>query len=97
MIGRDRVLVFGLNGVMISIKVIYVHIGHDRSVVYSHQQWLVVSAKLRFCLFLGRRRVGRDFVFSSGVCNTENKMSNLSNYMSKSRKVKMNYSRCHVY
>ena len=30
--GRDRVLVFGLSGVMISIKSIDVHIGHDSSV-----------------------------------------------------------------
>ena len=29
--------------------------------------------------------------------NTENKMSKFLNYMSKSRKVKMNYSRCHTY
>ena len=31
-IGRDRVLVFGFSGVMISIKSIDVHIGHERSV-----------------------------------------------------------------
>ena len=32
-IGRDRVLVFGLSGVMISIKSIGTHIGHDSSIV----------------------------------------------------------------
>ena len=31
-IGRDRVLVFGFSGVMISIKSIDVHIGHESSV-----------------------------------------------------------------
>ena len=31
-IGLDRVLVFGLSGVMISIKSIYVHMGHESSV-----------------------------------------------------------------
>ena len=31
-IGRDRVLVFGLSGVMIQINVIDVHIGHESSV-----------------------------------------------------------------
>ena len=30
--GRDRVLVFGSSGVMISMKSIDVHIGHERSV-----------------------------------------------------------------
>ena len=29
--------------------------------------------------------------------NTENKMSNFWTYKSKSKKVKMNYSRCHIY
>ena len=29
--------------------------------------------------------------------NTENKMSNFSTYKSKSEKVRMNYSRCHIY
>ena len=31
-IGRDRVLVFGFSGIMISIKSIDVHIGHESSV-----------------------------------------------------------------
>ena len=39
-IGRDSVLVFGFSGVMISIKSIDVHIGHESSVVFLHYEYI---------------------------------------------------------
>ena len=64
-IGRDRVLVFGLNGVMISIKIIYMHIGHDSSigVCFSKRSRIAlhrVSDAAFSPPFQGRWRVGRD-------------------------------------
>ena len=64
---------FGLSGVMINIKCIDVHIGHESSVgvcfakisrIYS----FVSSRTHRFCPLNGRWRVGRDQLFSSGLC-----------------------------
>ena len=72
-IGRDRVLVFVSSGVIISIKSIDVHIGHESSVgVYFAKRsriYRIESArrhgKRHVCPFNDRGRAGR---FSSVFC-----------------------------
>ena len=82
-IGCDRVLVFGFSGVMISIKSIDVHIGHESSVG-------VCCAKRSRIYRIGNRHLASFSHVSRKEpirkTNTENKMSKLSMYMSKSKK-----------
>ena len=106
-IGHDRVLVFGFSGIMISIKSIDVHIGHDSSVgvCFAKRSQIYRIGNRHFDIFFPRfprvgGPVGLVLVFAAKCKEMalrpvlENKMSNILKCRSKFEKIRMDYS-CH--